>query len=119
VTAVIMGCIGSCQFDFKRVIAYSTCSQLGLMLSGFAFYCVSVSFFHLFVHAFFKALLFLGAGLVIHCVKGEQDLRRFGLFARFFPIVYICFCIGIFALIGFPFFSGFYSKHLLLDVGSV
>lgn len=119
VTAIIMGCIGSCQFDFKRIIAYSTCSQLGLMLSGFAFYYVSISFFHLFVHAFFKALLFLGAGLIIHWVGGEQDIRRFGLFAKFLPIVYGCFYIGIFALIGFPFFSGFYSKHFLLDVGSV
>lgn len=115
-TAFIASTIGVFQNDIKKVIAYSTCSQLGYMVfaCGASFY--SVSIFHLFNHAFFKALLFLSAGAVIHSVSDEQDLRKMGGLINFLPFSYICFIVGSLALIGFPYLSGFYSKDLLLEM---
>jgi proton-translocating NADH-quinone oxidoreductase chain L len=104
------------QDDIKKVIAYSTCSQLGYMvfICGLSEY--SLSMFHLVNHAFFKALLFLAAGSVIHSLSGEQDLRRFGKLTKFIPFTYSMMLLGFLALSGFPFLSGFYSKDLILEI---
>lgn len=118
-TAFMAATSGIFQNDLKKVIAYSTCSQLGYMvficgLSGFA-----VSLFHLSTHAFFKALLFLGAGAVIHAVVSEQDMRKFGGLLGLLPYTYAAFFVGSLALMGIPFLSGFYSKDFILElVGS-
>lgn len=101
--------------DLKRVIAFSTCSQLGYMVLACGFERFNFAFFHLVTHAFFKALLFLTAGAIIHSMLDEQDVRKFGGIIRYLPITYISFLIGSLNLIGFPFLSGFYSKDLLLE----
>lgn len=115
-TAFMAATSGIFQNDLKKVIAYSTCSQLGYMvfvcgLSGYA-----VSLFHLSTHAFFKALLFLGAGAVIHAVVSEQDMRRFGGLLKLLPYTYAAFLVGSLALMGIPFLSGFYSKDFILEL---
>jgi NADH-quinone oxidoreductase subunit L len=115
-TAFMAATSGLLQNDLKKVIAYSTCSQLGYMifvcgLSGYA-----VSLFHLSTHAFFKALLFLSAGAVIHAVAGEQDMRRLGGLWQLLPYTYAAFFVGSIALMGVPFLSGFYSKDLILEM---
>lgn len=104
------------QNDFKRVIAYSTCSQLGYMVAacGLSFY--GVAFFHLLTHAFFKALLFLCAGSVIHFFSDEQDFRKMGGITHFLPVTFICFVVATLSLLGFPFTSGFFSKDWLLEL---
>nr|YP_010890111.1 NADH dehydrogenase subunit 5 [Craseoa lathetica]WJJ70147.1 NADH dehydrogenase subunit 5 [Craseoa lathetica] len=108
--------IGLVQNDLKKVIAYSTCSQLGYMvvISGFSFY--DVSLFHLFNHGFFKALLFLSAGSIIHTSINEQDFRKMGHLIIATPFTYISMLIGSLSLIGLPFLSGYYSKDLLLEL---
>ena len=103
------------QFDLKKIIAFSTCSQLGMMLVGVVFQPV-IGLYHLLNHGFFKALLFLSAGCLIHAVNDEQDLRKIGSISAYKRLVYLAFVIGSCAIIGFPFFSGFYSKELLLFV---
>ena len=113
-TALLMGFVGIVQTDIKRVIAYSTLSQLGYMTAALGVFAYSAAIFHLVMHAFFKALLFLAAGSVIHQMHHEQDMRNMGGLRRYMPITYVCCLIGIAALIGFPFFSGFYSKELIL-----
>lgn len=115
-TAFRAATAGLVQNDLKKVIAYSTCSQLGyrLLICGLSEY--ALGFFHLTNHAFFKALLFLSAGAVIHSVSNEQDLRRFGGFAQVLPYTYVRFRIGSLALRGFPFLTGFYSKDIILEV---
>ena len=115
-TAFFAATIAVSQNDIKKVIAYSTCSQLGYMvfICGLSEY--SLSMFHLVNHAFFKALLFLAAGSVIHSVSGEQDLRRFGKLTKFIPFTYSMIFLGFLALSGFPFLSGFYSKDLILEI---
>lgn len=115
-TAFFAATIGLMQNDLKKVIAYSTCSQLGYMVfaCGLSNYFVSV--FHLVNHAFFKALLFLGAGSVIHAVSDEQDMRKMGGLKRLVPFTYSMMTIGSLALIGFPFLTGFYSKDVILEV---
>nr|YP_009647127.1 NADH dehydrogenase subunit 5 [Chloropicon maureeniae]QBX98811.1 NADH dehydrogenase subunit 5 [Chloropicon maureeniae] len=115
-TAFFAAITGLTQNDLKRVIAYSTCSQLGYMVfaCGLSHYTLGV--FHLANHAFFKALLFLGAGCVIHAVADEQDMRRMGGLARVLPMTYAMMLIGSVALVGFPFLTGFYSKDVLLEV---
>jgi proton-translocating NADH-quinone oxidoreductase chain L len=115
-TTFFAASIAISQDDIKKVIAYSTCSQLGYMvfICGLSEY--SLSMFHLVNHAFFKALLFLAAGSVIHSVSGEQDLRRFGKLTKFIPFTYSMMLLGFLALAGFPFLSGFYSKDLILEV---
>ena len=102
--------------DLKRVIAFSTCSQLGYMMLACGLERFNVAFFHLVTHAFFKALLFLTAGAIIHSMFDEQDIRKFGSSLKYLPITYISFLIGSLNLIGFPYLSGFYSKDLLLEL---
>jgi NADH-quinone oxidoreductase subunit L len=113
-TAMFAGSIGMAQNDIKRVIAYSTCSQLGYMFIGAAVSAYSAAMFHLFTHAFFKALLFLAAGSVIHAMAGEQDMRRMGGLWRKIPFTYAVMWIGSLALAGIPPFSGYYSKDAIL-----
>ena len=115
-TAFFAATTGLLQNDLKRVIAYSTCSQLGYMVFACGLSNYSVGFFHLTNHAFFKALLFLGAGSVIHAVADEQDMRKMGGLKRLLPFTYSTMTIGSLALIGFPFLTGFYSKDLILEV---
>ena len=115
-TAFFASTTGLVQNDLKRVIAYSTCSQLGYMVFACGLSNYSVGFFHLTNHAFFKALLFLGAGSVIHAVNDEQDMRKMGGLKNLVPFTYSMMTIGSLALIGFPFLTGFYSKDLILEV---
>jgi NADH-ubiquinone oxidoreductase chain 5 len=110
---------GLLQNDLKKVIAYSTCSQLGYMVFVCGLSGYTLSLFHLANHAFFKALLFLSAGSVIHAVLNEQDLRRMGGFLKFLPHTYAVFVVGSLALIGFPFLSGFYSKDVILEIALI
>ena len=116
-TAFFAGSIGSFQNDLKKVIAYSTCSQLGYMVFACGISSYSSSLFHLFNHAFFKALLFLGAGSIIHSVLDEQDMRKMGGLHKLLPLAYISLFIASFALIGLPAMSGFYSKDIILEIG--
>ena len=115
-TAFFASTTGLFQNDIKKVIAYSTCSQLGYMffVCGLSNYNVGV--FHLFNHAFFKALLFLGAGSIIHAVANEQDMRKMGGLRQLLPFSYAITIIGSLALVGFPFLSGFYSKDVILEI---
>ena len=115
-TAFFAATVGLLQNDLKRVIAYSTCSQLGYMVFACGLSNYSVGIFHLANHAFFKALLFLGAGSVIHAVSDEQDMRKMGGLKNLVPFTYSMMTIGSLALIGFPFLTGFYSKDLILEV---
>ena len=115
VTAFFMGLLGIVQNDIKRVIAYSTLSQLGYMAVALGASAYSVAIFHLMTHAFFKALLFLAAGSVIIGMHHEQDMRKMGGLARVMPITYATFLIGALALIGTPGFAGFYSKDSIIE----
>ena len=114
-TAIFAATVGFTQFDIKRVIAYSTCSQLGYMFFAAGVSAYPAAMFHLTTHAFFKALLFLGAGSVIHALSDEQDLRNMGGIWRKIPVTYAMMWIGSLALAGFPFFAGFYSKDMILE----
>ena len=115
ITAVFAALIAIAQDDIKRILAYSTVSQLGYMMMGLGVGGVAVGMFHLITHAFFKALLFLGAGSVIHGCHEEQDIRRMGGLKRFMPITFATYTVGMLALCGFPlFFSGFWSKDAIL-----
>ncbi|WP_291296173.1 NADH-quinone oxidoreductase subunit L [Elioraea sp.] len=114
-TALFAATIGCVQNDIKRVIAYSTCSQLGYMFFAAGVSAYPAAIFHLFTHAFFKALLFLGAGSVIHAMSDEQDIRRMGGIWKKIPATYTLMWIGNLALAGVPFFSGFYSKDMVLE----
>ncbi len=116
-TAFFAGTIGIFQNDLKRVIAYSTCSQLGYMVFSCGLSNYSVAMFHLMNHAFFKALLFLSAGAVIHAVADEQDMRRMGGLIKLLPLSFSAFLIGSLALMGFPYTTGFYSKDVILELG--
>jgi NADH-ubiquinone oxidoreductase chain 5 len=115
-TSFFSATVGMVQNDLKKVIAYSTCSQLGymIMICGFSFY--DLSLFHLINHGFFKALLFLSAGSIIHAINDEQDMRKYGALKNLLPLIYIFITIGSIALIGLPFLSGFYSKDLIIEV---
>jgi len=115
-TAFMAATIGVVQNDLKRVIAYSTCSQLGYMVFSIGLSNYSISLFHLMNHAFFKALLFLSAGSVIHAMSDEQDMRKMGGLFKLIPISYIMIFIGSLSLMGFPFLTGFYSKDMLLEL---
>ena len=115
-TSFFAATTGLLQNDLKRVIAYSTCSQLGYMIFACGLSSYSVGFFHLTNHAFFKALLFLSAGSVIHAVSDEQDMRKMGGLKNLAPFTYSMIIIGSLALMGFPFLTGFYSKDLILEV---
>ena len=114
-TAFFAGTVGLVQNDIKRVIAYSTCSQLGYMFVALGAGAYGAGVFHLFTHAFFKALLFLGAGSVIHAMHHEQDIRNMGGLAKKIPITAAMMAIGTLALTGFPFTAGFYSKDAIIE----
>jgi NADH-quinone oxidoreductase subunit L len=113
-TALMAGTIGLVQNDIKRVLAYSTVSQLGYMFLAMGVGAYAAGIFHLYTHAFFKALLFLGSGAVIHALAGEQDLRRMGGLKRQLPITYWTFVIGAVAIAGVPGLAGFFSKDEIL-----
>jgi NADH-quinone oxidoreductase subunit L len=113
-TALMAGTIGLVQNDIKRVLAYSTVSQLGYMFLAMGVGAFGAGIFHLYTHAFFKALLFLGSGAVIHALAGEQDLRRMGGLKRHLPITYWTFLIGALAIAGVPGLAGFFSKDEIL-----
>jgi NADH-quinone oxidoreductase subunit L len=114
-TALFAATVGCTQNDIKRVIAYSTCSQLGYMFIAAGVGAYQASIFHLLTHAFFKALLFLGAGSVIHAMSDEQDMRRMGGIWKLIPLTYAVFWIGNLALAGIPPFAGYYSKDAILE----
>jgi NADH-quinone oxidoreductase subunit L len=114
-TAVVTASIGLVQNDIKRVIAYSTCSQLGYMFFAAGISAYSAAIFHLLTHGFFKALLFLGAGSVIHAMSDEQDMRKMGGTAKLLPVTYALMWIGSLSLAGIPPFAGFFSKDLILE----
>jgi len=114
-TSLFAATIGCTQFDIKKVIAYSTCSQLGYMFTAAGVAVYQASIFHLFCHAFFKALLFLGAGAVIHAVSGEQDMRKMGGLWKKIPITYTVMWVGSLALAGIFPFAGYYSKDAILE----
>ncbi len=113
-TAVVAATIGLVQNDIKRVLAYSTVSQLGLMFVAMGAGAYAAGIFHLYTHAFFKALLFLGSGAVIHALSGEQDLRKMGGLRKDLPVTYWTFLVGTLAIAGVPLLSGFFSKDELL-----
>src|SRR5260221_10577967 len=114
-TAIFAASVGMAQNDIKRVIAYSTCSQLGYMFFAAGVSAYSAAMLHLFTHAFFKALLFLAAGSVIHAMSGEQDMRKMGGIWRQVPWTYAVMWIGSLALAGIPYFSGYFSKDTILE----
>ncbi len=114
-TCLFAATIGCVQNDIKRIIAYSTCSQLGYMFIAAGVGAYQASIFHLFTHAFFKALLFLGAGSVIHAMSDEQDIRNMGGIWRKIPVTYAVMWIGSLALAGIPIFAGYYSKDAILE----
>jgi NADH-ubiquinone oxidoreductase chain 5 len=116
ITSFAAGTMGLVQQDFKTIIAYSTCSQLGLMMAICGLFNYSLAIFHLFNHAFFKALLFLTAGVLIHALSNEQDIRKFANLQQTFLFSYSILFIAILALIGTPFLSGFYSKDVILEL---
>ena len=113
-TLVVAGLIALVQTDIKRVIAYSTMSQIGYMFLAVGIGAYATGMFHLLTHAFFKALLFLAAGILIHALAGEQDLRQMGGLRRLMPFTYVAFLVGALALVGVPPFSGFFSKDPIL-----
>ena len=115
ITAFFMGLLGLVQNDIKRVIAYSTLSQLGYMTAALGASAYSAAMFHLFTHAFFKALLFLAAGSVIIAMHHEQDMRKMGGLRRYMPVTYVTVILGSLALAGVPPFAGFYSKDVIIE----
>jgi NADH-quinone oxidoreductase subunit L len=114
-TAFFAATIGLVQNDIKRVIAYSTCSQLGYMFAATGVGAYAAGIFHLYTHAFFKALLFLGAGSVIHAMSDEQDMRKMGGIWRKLPVTYAVMWVGTLALVGFPGTAGFFSKDAIVE----
>jgi len=115
-TAFFAATCGLVQHDIKKIIAFSTCSQLGYIFYACGLSNFTASLYHLTNHAFFKALLFLCAGAVIHVLQGEQDLRRIGGLVKVMPITYISILIASLSLLGFPYISGFYSKDIVIEL---
>ena len=115
ITTVFSSLIGLFQQDIKKVIAYSTMSQLGMMVIGIGLSCYNIALFHLINHAFYKALLFLGAGAVIHSVSDNQDFRKYGGLRPFLPLTYSVMLIASLSLLAIPFMTGFYSKDFILE----
>lgn len=113
-TAIVAATIGLAQWDIKKVLAYSTVSQLGYMFLACGVGAFGAAMFHLMTHAFFKALMFLGSGSVIHAMNGEQDIRKMGALKKYLPITHLTFLIGWLSIIGIPPFSGFFSKDEIL-----
>src|SRR5215510_1420556 len=118
-TAFFAATVGLVQNDIKRIVAYSTCSQLGYMFVAMGTGAYSVGMFHLFTHAFFKALLFLGSGSVIMAMHHEQDIRMMGGLKDKLPITYWCMVIGTLALTGFPLTAGYFSKDAIIEAAFV
>ncbi|MGC1623308.1 MAG: NADH-quinone oxidoreductase subunit L, partial [Pseudolabrys sp.] len=118
-TAFFAATIGLVQNDIKRIVAYSTCSQLGYMFVAMGVGAYSVGMFHLFTHAFFKALLFLGSGSVIHAMHHEQDIRNMGGLKDRIPYTYIVMLVGTLALTGFPLTAGYFSKDAIIEAAFV
>ncbi len=118
-TAFFAGTIGIVQNDIKKVIAYSTCSQLGYMVMICGMSSYNVALYHLMNHAFYKALLFLGSGVIIHGLADEQDMRKMGGLIKMLPFGYVVMFIGSASLMGIPYLTGFYSKDVILEIGSV
>jgi NADH:ubiquinone oxidoreductase subunit 5 (subunit L)/multisubunit Na+/H+ antiporter MnhA subunit len=114
-TAFVAATIGILQNDIKKIIAYSTCSQLGYMVFSAGNTNYIFSFYHLINHAFFKALLFLGAGAILHALSNEQDIRQMGALRLLLPLSYTTMFIGSLAIIGTPFFTGYYSKDPIIE----
>src|ERR1700731_1505216 len=114
-TTMTSSLIGFFQQDIKKIIAYSTMSQLGMMVIAIGLSCYNTALFHLINHAFYKALLFLGAGSVIHAMYDNQDLRKYGGLKSYLPLTYIVMLIASLSLIALPFMTGFYSKDLILE----
>src|SRR6202041_3951227 len=114
-TGFFAATVGLVQNDIKKVIAYSTCSQLGYMFVALGVGGYNLGVFHLFTHAFFKALLFLGAGSVIVAMHHEQDMRAMGGLWRKIPFTYLMMLIGTLALTGFPFTAGYFSKDAIIE----
>jgi NADH-ubiquinone oxidoreductase chain 5 len=114
-TCFFSSIIGAFQFDIKKIVAYSTCSQLGYMFFSCGISNYNVSLFHLFNHAFFKALLFLSMGSIIHAMSDEQDFRRMGGLINLLPFTYIMVMVGSLSLLAIPFMTGFYSKDMILE----
>ena len=115
ITALFSALVATFQYDIKKIIAYSTCSQLGYMFFSSGLSNYNITLFHLFNHAFFKALLFLGAGSIISSLLDEQDMRKMGALVYKMPFTYLAILIGSLAILGFPFLTGFYSKDILLE----
>ena len=114
VTAIFAATMALAQNDIKRVLAYSTISQLGYMFLGCGVGAYAAGMFHLTTHAFFKSLLFLAAGSVMHALSGELDMRKMGGLRKYLPVTYPVFLVGAIAIAGVPFFSGFFSKDAIL-----
>ncbi len=114
-TAFFAATVALAQYDLKKIIAYSTCSQLGYMVVACSQLNPFLGLFHLANHAFFKALLFLGAGVIIHCFSGDQDIRKMGGLRQIYPLTFVSMFIASMSLAGFPFFSGYYSKDLIIN----
>jgi proton-translocating NADH-quinone oxidoreductase chain L len=115
ITALFSALVATFQYDIKKIIAYSTCSQLGYMFFSCGLSNYNITLFHLFNHAFFKALLFLGAGSIISSLLDEQDMRKMGSLLYKIPFTYLSILVGSLAIVGFPFLTGFYSKDILLE----
>ena len=118
-TAFFAATVGLVQNDIKRIVAYSTCSQLGYMFVAMGVGAYSIGMFHLFTHAFFKALLFLGSGSVIHAMHHEQDIRHMGGLRKKIPFTYAMMLVGTLALTGFPFTAGYFSKDAIIEAAFV
>jgi len=116
ITCLFASSVAIFQNDIKRIIAYSTCSQLGYMFMAIGVSAYSAAYFHLLSHAFFKALLFLGAGCVIHSMSDEQNIKKMGGLFNKIPLTYFTMLIGSFSLLGLPFFSGYYSKDIIIEL---
>jgi NADH-ubiquinone oxidoreductase chain 5 len=116
ITSFFASIVAIAQNDIKRIIAYSTCSQLGYMFFVCGLSSYNIGAFHLFNHAFFKALLFLSAGNVIHALNDEQDIRKMGGLRYVLPMTYTFILIGSLALMGIPFLTGFYSKDIIIEL---
>jgi NADH-ubiquinone oxidoreductase chain 5 len=114
-TCLFSAIVGVFQFDIKRIVAYSTCSQLGYMFFSCSLSNYNVGLFHLFNHAFFKALLFLSMGSIIHAMSDEQDFRKMGGLVNLLPFTYVMVMISSLSLLALPFLTGFYSKDMILE----
>src|SRR5213078_3238657 len=117
-TALFAATIAVAQWDIKRILAYSTVSQLGYMMMALGVGGYVAGLFHLFTHAFFKALLFLGSGSIIHAMHHEQDMRKMGGLYNKLPVTYVCMLVGTLALTGFPLTAGYYSKDAIIEAAA-